>query len=149
MCFLCLAGILELLSPQTVFQMGVQCACPRPQAQGTSSPREGVGAEAEAAAAEDAPKLAKLKAPAPLEAAEEEAAGVDAPNKLPAAAEGAPKRPLEGVDEPNPPKEKLGWELGAAAGWLPAPDAGAAPKRPPACVQRHLGSSREIGLLSI
>ena len=95
----------------------------------------------EAAAADDAPKLAKLKAPAALEAAEEAAAGVGVPNKPPAAAEGAPKRPVEGVDgvAPKPPKEKLGWELGAAAGWLPAPAEAEAAERPPACI-KHAGN---------
>lgn len=96
-----------------------------------------MGAAPEAAAADDAPKPAKLKAPVPPEEAEEEAAGVDAPNKLLAAAEGAPKRPVEGVEDPKPPREKLGWDVGATAGWLPAPDEGAAPNRPPACVSNR------------
>ena len=97
-----------------------------------------MAAAPEAAAADGAFKLAKLKAPAALEAAKEAAAGVDVPNKPPAAAEGAPKRPVEGVDgvAPNPPEEKLGWELGAAAaGWLPAPADIEAPGRPPACIK--------------
>ena len=91
----------------------------------------------EAGAALEAPKLApKLKLPMPPEAgadpaaaaaAAEEAAG----NRLPVD-EVVPKRPVDGVEAPNPVSEKPGWEPGAATGWLPAADAAVAPKRPPA-----------------